>query len=68
MIDVFGSVQLGYLVVESNRLSDWRRFGADAIGLHVDTLTSDGFRLGGHQPRGLRRDPLPRDRARPPGA
>lgn len=25
MIDVFGSVQLGYLVVESNRLSDWRR-------------------------------------------
>ena len=55
MIDVFGSVQLGYLVVESNRLSDWRRFGADAIGLHVDTLTSDvsRFRIEDHTCRFL---------------
>ena len=55
MIDVFGSVQLGYLVVESNRLSDWRRFGADAIGLHVDTLTSDvtRFRIDDHTCRFL---------------
>ena len=28
MSDVFGNVQLGYLVVETNRLADWRRFGA----------------------------------------
>ncbi|HQF96585.1 MAG TPA: hypothetical protein PLS46_20630 [Microthrixaceae bacterium] len=55
MIDVFGSVQLGYLVVETNRLSDWRRFGADAIGLHVDTLTSDvtRFRIDDHPCRFL---------------
>lgn len=55
MIDVFGSVQLGYLVVETNRLSDWRRFGADAIGLHVDTLTRDvtRFRIDDHPCRFL---------------
>ncbi|AHH18489.1 glyoxalase/bleomycin resistance protein/dioxygenase superfamily protein [Nocardia nova SH22a] len=34
---VFGSVHLGYVVVQSNRLSEWHRFGADAIGMHVDT-------------------------------
>ena len=34
-------VHLGYVVVESGSLADWRRFGADAIGLHVDELTDD---------------------------
>nr|WP_246461805.1 VOC family protein [Nocardia transvalensis] len=29
---------MGYVVVHSNRLADWRRFGAEAIGLHVDEL------------------------------
>jgi len=42
---VFGSVHLGYLVVESQRFADWRRFGADAIGLHVDQLTEDVLRF-----------------------
>jgi len=42
---VFGSVQLGYLVVESQRFADWRRFGCDAIGLHVDQLTEDVLRF-----------------------
>jgi 2,3-dihydroxybiphenyl 1,2-dioxygenase len=42
---VFGSVQLGYLVVESQRFANWRRFGADAIGLHVDQLTEDVLRF-----------------------
>jgi len=42
---VFGSVQLGYLVVESQRFREWRRFGADAIGLHVDELTEDVMRF-----------------------
>lgn len=48
--DVFGSVRLGYLVVSSRRLTDWRRFGADAIGLHVDELTRDilRFRIDDH--------------------
>ena len=57
---VFGQVQLGYLVVESNRMLDWHRFGADAIGLHVDELSRDAlrFRLDEHQCRFLiRRGP-----------
>lgn len=43
--DVFGSVHLGYVVVESRRLTEWHRFGADAIGLHVDELSSDALRF-----------------------
>ncbi len=57
---VFGQVQLGYLVVESSRLLDWHRFGADAIGLHVDRPTDDvlRFRLDDHACRFLiRRGP-----------
>lgn len=42
---VFGSVQLGYVVVESQKFTEWRRFGADAIGLHVDELTADVMRF-----------------------
>jgi 2,3-dihydroxybiphenyl 1,2-dioxygenase len=53
--DIFGAVHLGYLVVESQRLSAWHRFGADAIGLHVDELTTDTlrFRLDEHECRFL---------------
>lgn len=43
--DIFGSVRLGYLVTESRRLTDWNRFGADAVGLHVDELTRDTLRF-----------------------
>lgn len=48
--DIFGSVRLGYAVVETRRLADWRRFGADALGLHVDEITTDTirFRLDDH--------------------
>lgn len=42
---VFGAVHLGYVVVESERLADWRRYGADAIGLHVDEITRDLMRF-----------------------
>ncbi|WP_433622038.1 hypothetical protein [Nocardia sp. CA-120079] len=35
---VFGAVHLGYVVVQSDRLTEWQRFGADAIGLHTDAL------------------------------
>lgn len=58
--DVFGAVRLGYLVIESQRFADWRRFAADAIGLHVDELTTDvmRFRLDDHECRFLvRRGP-----------
>jgi 2,3-dihydroxybiphenyl 1,2-dioxygenase len=43
--DVFGAARLGYLAVESEGLTDWHRFGADAIGLHVDELTRDVLRF-----------------------
>lgn len=53
--DVFGSVHLGYVVVESRRFVDWHRFGADAVGLHVDALSRDAmrFRLDDHACRFL---------------
>lgn len=43
--DLFGGLHLGYVVVESLRFTDWRRFGADAIGLHVDELERDVLRF-----------------------
>lgn len=54
---VFGSVHLGYLVVETEKFSDWRRFGRDAIGMHVDDTMSDTmrFRLDDHACRFLLR-------------
>ncbi|MGW5382244.1 VOC family protein [Nocardia sp. NPDC003963] len=57
---VFGAVHLGYLTVESRLLAEWRRFGAQAIGLHIDELDADTlrFRLDDHLCRFLiRRGP-----------
>ncbi|MEU1205036.1 VOC family protein [Nocardia sp. NPDC005825] len=42
---VFGAVHLGYIAVRSNRLPQWRRFGADAIGLHVDEIDPGTLRF-----------------------
>ncbi|NUO41145.1 MAG: extradiol ring-cleavage dioxygenase [Streptomyces sp.] len=42
---VFGAVHLGYLVIETNRFTDWRRFGTDAIGMHHDALSRDVMRF-----------------------
>ncbi|MFA5707063.1 VOC family protein [Mycolicibacterium sp.] len=52
---VFGSVRLGYVVIESARFSEWRRFGRDAIGMHLDEPLSDvmRFRLDEHECRFL---------------
>ena len=52
---VFGRVHLGYVVIETQKFDDWHRFGADAIGLHVDTLSNDAmrFRLDDHECRFL---------------
>lgn len=33
---VFGNVHLGYIVIETEKFSEWRRFGKDAIGMHLD--------------------------------
>src|ERR1700749_1508744 len=35
-MNVFGNVHLGYAVIETDRFADWRRFGRDAIGMHLD--------------------------------
>lgn len=53
--DLFGAVHLGYIVVDTVRFADWRRFGADAIGLHVDEIDRDTmrFRLDDHECRFL---------------
>ncbi|MFF4113080.1 VOC family protein [Streptomyces sp. NPDC001714] len=55
--DVFGSVHLGYLVIETQRFGDWRRFGTDAIGMHHDDLDTGlmRFRLDDHECRFLLR-------------
>ena len=38
---VFGKAHLGYFVIETQKFSDWRRFGRDAIGMHLDDGPSD---------------------------
>jgi 2,3-dihydroxybiphenyl 1,2-dioxygenase len=54
---VFGKVQLGYVVIETEKFSDWRRFGRDAIGMHLDDGPTDAirFRLDGNECRFLLR-------------
>jgi 2,3-dihydroxybiphenyl 1,2-dioxygenase len=53
---VFGAVHLGYVVIETDRFTDWRRFGVDAIGMHLDDLSGAlRFRLDDHQCRFLLR-------------
>jgi 2,3-dihydroxybiphenyl 1,2-dioxygenase len=54
---VFGAVRLGYVVIETDRFTDWRRFGTDAIGLHHDALDTGlmRFRLDDRQCRFLLR-------------
>ena len=54
---VFGNVHLGYIVIETDRFADWRRFGRDAIGMHVDDTLPDvlRFRLDDNECRFLLR-------------
>lgn len=57
MHDVFGNVHLGYVVIETEKFADWRRFGGDAIGMHVDDSLADTvrFRLDDNECRFLLR-------------
>ncbi|QII03674.1 extradiol ring-cleavage dioxygenase (plasmid) [Rhodococcoides fascians A21d2] len=52
---VFGHVQLGYMVIETQKFAEWRRFGAEAIGMHLDEMDTGRirFRLDDHQCRFL---------------
>ncbi len=45
MTDVFGRVHLGYLVIETEKFDDWRRFGRDAIGMHLDETLPETVRF-----------------------
>lgn len=44
-MNIFGNVQLGYIVIETDRFADWRRFGRDAIGMHLDDTLPDVMRF-----------------------
>ena len=54
-MNIFGNVHLGYVVIETEKFADWRRFGCDAIGMHLDETLPDvmRFRLDDHQCRFL---------------
>ncbi|WP_405534735.1 VOC family protein [Streptomyces sp. NBC_00075] len=60
---VFGAVHLGYVVIETNRFADWRRFGTEAIGMHRDDLDAGlmRFRLDDQECRFLLRRGLAED-------
>ena len=42
---MFGNVHLGYVVIETNKFGDWKRFGRDAIGMHLDDMAPDTIRF-----------------------
>jgi len=44
-VNIFGNVHLGYVVIETDRFADWRRFGRDAIGMHLDETMPDVMRF-----------------------
>ena len=44
-MNIFGNVHLGYVVIETDRFADWRRFGRDAIGMHLDETMPDVMRF-----------------------
>jgi 2,3-dihydroxybiphenyl 1,2-dioxygenase len=45
MASIFGNVHLGYVVIETDKFADWRRFGRDAIGMHLDDTLPDAMRF-----------------------
>ncbi|MFZ3302653.1 MAG: VOC family protein [Mycobacterium sp.] len=42
---IFGKLHLGYVVIETGKFADWRRFGRDAIGMHLDETLPDVMRF-----------------------
>jgi hypothetical protein len=51
--DIFGRIRLGYVLVESRRMDEWRHFGTDGLGLHLEESSRDvaAFRIDGHSRR-----------------
>jgi hypothetical protein len=54
-MNIFGRVHLGYVVIDTKKFAEWRRFGRDAIGMHLDETLPDvmRFRLDDHECRFL---------------
>ena len=50
---LFGRISLGYMVIESRKLTEWQRFAADGLGLHVDAVGTGtlALRIDAHQRR-----------------
>lgn len=50
---LFGRIRLGYMVVESRKLAEWKHFAGEGLGLHVDTVghTLLSLRIDEHQRR-----------------
>jgi hypothetical protein len=44
-MNIFGNVHLGYIVIETDKFPDWRRFGRDAIGMDLDETFRDVMRF-----------------------
>ncbi|HWS92823.1 MAG TPA: VOC family protein [Mycobacterium sp.] len=55
--DMFGNVHLGYVVIETEKFDDWKRFGREAIGMQLDEMLPDTlrFRLDANECRFLLR-------------
>jgi 2,3-dihydroxybiphenyl 1,2-dioxygenase len=55
---LFGRIGLGYMVVESRKLSEWRRFAGEGLGVHVDALNPGtlALRIDAHERRLIVRD------------
>lgn len=51
--DLFGAIRMGYLVIESQRIEDWRRFLRQGLGLHLEEDGADllAFRMDGQARR-----------------
>jgi len=51
--NVFGAVRMGYLVVGSRKIDEWKRFVQEAIGLHLASESSSAlaFRMDAHARR-----------------
>ena len=41
----YGSIQLGYVLVDSPRLDDWRRFAVDGVGMELAAESSEALAL-----------------------
>ncbi|NBU96701.1 MAG: extradiol ring-cleavage dioxygenase [Spirochaetia bacterium] len=39
--DIFGNVKMGYVIISSNKFTDWRTFCEQAIGLHKGSITEN---------------------------